>query len=258
MKAQTATSLLVTARELERLTPLAADGEIGSIEGFYFDDSTWTVRYLLANIGGWRQGRRVIISPVAVGEIPEDGNEILIELTRAQIESSPQVAGDRPISRDYEREYYQYYNWPPYWEPSPGCGYPSLRKPVSAAPRMQHGARKGGSCGMRLRSAPEARSCVILARDGELGRAEDFIIDSRYWVIRYLQIDTGDWLPGRRVLLSPEWIEHASWPKGRITIGMDRAAVGSAPVVDAGQRVHRDYETRLFDHYRRPVYWRSG
>ncbi len=31
----------------------ARDGEIGEVKEFYFDDQSWTVRYLIADTGGW-------------------------------------------------------------------------------------------------------------------------------------------------------------------------------------------------------------
>ena len=43
----------------------AADGEIGHVKDFYFDDQSWAVRYLVADTGGWLNGRQVLISPYA-------------------------------------------------------------------------------------------------------------------------------------------------------------------------------------------------
>jgi uncharacterized protein YrrD len=44
----------------------ATDGEIGKVETFYFDDDTWTIRYMVVKTGGWLSGRKVLISPEAV------------------------------------------------------------------------------------------------------------------------------------------------------------------------------------------------
>ena len=51
----------------------------------------------------------------------------------------------------------------------------------------------------------------IQATDGEIGHVEDFIIDDETWAIRYLIVDTQNWWPGKKVLVSPQWIERVSW-----------------------------------------------
>jgi hypothetical protein len=103
-------SELQSAKDLERCTLHAVDGEIGSGEELYFDDVKWAVRYLVVNTGGWLTGRRVLISPVSVGEVMENEKTIFIELTRGQIANSPPVDTGLPVPRSYEVEYYKYYH----------------------------------------------------------------------------------------------------------------------------------------------------
>ena len=93
----------------------AIDGEIGKVSGFYFDDQSWTIRYLIADTGGWLSGRQVLISPSALDPAGEDARVIPVNLTMQQIEKSPSLDSDRPVSRQYERNYYSYYGWPGYW-----------------------------------------------------------------------------------------------------------------------------------------------
>ena len=86
----------------------AADGEIGHVKDLYFDDRHWTVRYLVADTGSWMPGRLVLISPHAFGCLPASGKILPVNLTRKQIEDSPPIESHKPVSRQYEEEYYEY------------------------------------------------------------------------------------------------------------------------------------------------------
>ena len=103
------------------------DGEIGKVKEFYFDDLHWTIRYLVANTGNWLTGRQVLISPYALIAIFGEKQCIDINLTKKQIENSPPLNSDKPVSRQFEENYYGYYGWPMYWGgPSVGVPIPTL------------------------------------------------------------------------------------------------------------------------------------
>jgi hypothetical protein len=116
------------------------DGEMGGVADFYFDDRHWTVRYLVANTGNWLSGRQVLISPHALVAGVKGDDQVLVDLTRKQIEESPSLASDLPISRQFEKEYHGYYAWPAYWGgtfawgiyPYPGSVEPFLRERASS------------------------------------------------------------------------------------------------------------------------------
>src|SRR5665811_1149696 len=91
------------------------DGEIGKVEEFYFDDLHWTIRYLIADKGNWLMGRQVLISPYALIAVNKEEQFITIDLTKKQIEDSPSLDSDKPVSRQFEETYYNYYEWPIYW-----------------------------------------------------------------------------------------------------------------------------------------------
>lgn len=68
-----------------------------------------------------------------------------------------------------------------------------------------------------LRSTHDVSGHHIQAADGEIGHAEDFIIDEETWAIHYLIIDAQNWWPGEKVLVSPQWIERVSWSESKPT-----------------------------------------
>jgi hypothetical protein len=92
------------------------DGEIGKVKEFYFDDRHWTIRYLVADTGNWLTGRQVLISPYALVAVIKEEQQITIDLTKKQIEDSPSLNSDKPVSRQFEEAYYGYYGWPMYWD----------------------------------------------------------------------------------------------------------------------------------------------
>ena len=94
----------------------ATDGEIGHIKDFYFDDQNWAVRYVVVDTGTWLSGRLVLISPHVFTNFDLDGVRRGVNLTRKQIENSPDFDSEKPVSRQYEDEYYRYYGWPTYWQ----------------------------------------------------------------------------------------------------------------------------------------------
>ncbi len=107
--------MLRKAEALYKYTLGAVDGEIGKVKDFYFDDRTWTVRYLVADTGSWLEERLVLISPYALVSVDEEREIITTNLTRKQIENSPPADSDKPVSRQFEALYYEYYGWPAYW-----------------------------------------------------------------------------------------------------------------------------------------------
>ena len=95
------------------------------------------------------------------------------------------------------------------------------------------------------------------ARDGEIGHVDDFIVDDRSWVIRYLVVDTGSWWPGKKVLLPPQWIDRVSWLEATVDVDLDRDTIKNGPEWDPRSPISREYEERLYGYYRRPGYWVS-
>ena len=106
-----------------------------------------------------------------------------------------------------------------------------------------------------LRSTHEVMGYHLLAIDGEIGHVDDFIIDDETWAIRYLVVATKNWWPGKKVLMSPKWIESVSWDAGEVVIGLTRETIKAAPEFTEESLLTRDYETYLHGHYSRAGYW---
>ncbi len=106
---------LKSVSHMKDLTIHATDGEIGSIEEFYFDDEKWAIRYLVVNTGAWLSRRQVLVSPIFMTHANWDLKQLHLSLTRKQIENSPQIDTQKPVSRQHEAEYMNSFGTSYYW-----------------------------------------------------------------------------------------------------------------------------------------------
>ena len=229
------------------------NGEIGTVKEFYFDDQHWTIRYLVADTGNWLTGKQVLISPYALVDVNKVDQLVAINLTKKQIEDSPSLDSDKPVSRQFEEAYYGYYEWPMYWDgPLMWGTYPNIVRDCEKWRECSQGEKAWDP---HLRSTQEVSNYNIQATDGEIGHVEDFVIDDESWAIRYLIIDTQNWWPGKKVLVSPQWIERVSWSESKIFINHARETIKQSPEYTEESSITRDYETGLHRHYKRHGYW---
>jgi uncharacterized protein YrrD len=245
--------MLTKAKTLKGYTLQARDGEIGRVSEFYFDDQHWTIRYLVADTGNWLTGRHVLISPYALLEVNKEKQFIRVDLSKKQIEDSPSLTSDQPVSRQFEETYHGYYGWPMYWEGPYMWGASSYiardRKQWKSA------AQKGKNWDPHLRSTRDVTGHHVQASNGEIGHVDDFVIDDETWAIRYLIVGTKNWWPGKKVLLSPIWIEQISWDESKVFVNLLRETIQQSPEYSEELLLTREYETNLHRHYMRPVYW---
>jgi predicted glycosyl hydrolase (DUF1957 family) len=106
-----------------------------------------------------------------------------------------------------------------------------------------------------LRSTQAVSGYTLHALDGDIGHVEDFIIEDETWVIRYLVINTGNWWPGKKILVSPEWIQRVSWSESKVFVELSRTAIQESPEYTNDTRLTRDYEIGLHGHYHHKGYW---
>lgn len=248
--------MLREVRELHGSTIQALDGEIGRVDEILFDDEHWTVRYLIVSTGSWLFGRKVLISPMAFGRMDWEQQTLNINLTRAQVENSPGVESDAPVSRQWERDYYDYYAWPYYWGGMGGWGafwVPGalFTRPIGdAQTELQKAADLARDrADAHLRSTKEVTGYGISATDGHLGHVQDFLVNDETWRICYLAVDTRDWWPGKKVLLPPDCIDQVNWPDRTVTVTITRDQVRNAPEWDADEPISRTFEDQLYGYY---------
>ena len=247
--------MLIKAKTLRGYKLKSLDGEIGKVNEFYFDDHHWTIRYLVADTGrSWLLDKQVLISPYALVAVNQEDRHLSIDLTKKQIEDSPSLNSDKPVSRQFEEAYYRYYGWPMYWDgPNMWGSYPYLERDPEKRRASTPADKAAGD--PHLRSTQDVSGHHLQAVDGEIGHVEDFIIDDDTWAIRYLIIGTRNWWPGKKVLVSPRWIERISWRESKVFINLTREIIKQSPEYTEESLLTRDYETDLHRHYGRQGYW---
>jgi hypothetical protein len=248
--------MLRSTKELMGYKLAATDGPIGKVKDFLFDEAQWTVRWMVADTGDWLPKRKVLISPVSAGEPDWNSRLFPVRMTKQEIESAPGLGLDEPVSREYETRFFDQYGWPYYWG---GAGvWGAAVAPASLFTRQEKADRVGNTPegGTHvLRSTDEVMGYHIQALDGEIGHVEDFVIDDAPWTLRYMVVDTRNWLPGRKVLVAPDWIDAIQWADRQVAVGLTREVVKGSPEYHPSAPVNREYEARIYDYYGRPVYW---
>jgi hypothetical protein len=93
-----------------------------------------------------------------------------------------------------------------------------------------------------LKNANHLKGLVIRATDGEIGTVDQLYFDDETWAIRYLMIETGGWLGGRRVLISPISVVHTDWQAKRLDVALTKKQVENSPDIDTHKPVSRQHE----------------
>lgn len=220
----------------------ARDGEIGRLKEVFFDDRYWTVRYFVVQTGTWL-GKEVLLPPSMVLSVDDEGPGLQVDLTREQIRKCPDVKTSLPVSRHSENDFFGYYGINPYWMDDPLAGDSAHIQPAPSAAQPREPDQPN------LRSSQVVTGYHIHAEDGEIGHVEDFILDDRDWVIRYLEVNTRNWLPGKHVLVAPVWIHAIDWHEKEVVVNLNRAAIESAPDYDPSELISNDDEVALYKHY---------
>jgi len=218
--------MLYNTKELYGNKLAASDGDIGHVKDFYFDDKTWVIRYLVADTGSWMSGRLVLISPHAFGALDEEHDTLHVKLAKEQIEKSPSPESHKPVSRQYEIEYYRYYGWPAYWEGGGMWGLggfpmviPPSKDETEAHLKIHHRDDK------HLQSAKAVTGYAIHALDGEIGTVSGFMVDEKSWAIRDVLVEAGHWYSGKEILISTDMVSRISYVDSAVFVNLTKADI---------------------------------
>jgi hypothetical protein len=240
----------------------ASDGRLGTVSDFLFEDVSWINRWLVVDTGNWLPGREVLLPPSALGQPDPVLRQFPVKLTMQQVKDSPDIDTDRPVSRQMESHVYDYFGWDPYWS----GGYFPLRGVVATppvAPFYQSGSKSRDHVSAdiqpnegdpHLRSIAAVTGYHIQATDGDIGHVKDFLVDNVDWSIRYVVVDTRNWWPGKKVLISPREVRDIDWANRLMHLGVDRQKVKDSPALEPAMTVDRTYEEnhRAYYYYGRP------
>jgi sporulation protein YlmC with PRC-barrel domain len=204
-------------KELVGSSVIATDGEMGSVRNLLFDDISWTIRYLVVDVGTWHKRREVVL-PIAAVDLPDwVKRTVHVHLTKGQVGDSPDVDIEKPVSRQQEIAMEEYFGKFTYWVSTQlegGTLIPTGRKyPVRTKEDPD------------LRSAWNLPGYEVWATDGAIGRLESLIMEEATWHIGYLDVKAGDWLHSRSLLIPTRWVKSVSWADCRINLHHSREGI---------------------------------
>lgn len=213
--------MLRTSNELIRYDVEASDGKIGATKDLLFDDEKWRVRSIVVDTGGLLSRNEVLVHPEHVRGLKFPEETLILGLSKAQVQDSQGIDMAPPVSRQHE-----------------GHEHPP-----------------GQILDRHLRSSNEVSTYRMSAKDTELGLVHGLIIETSTWTIRYLIVDTGEWLTGKHVLLVPQAIQAIEWLNHSMKANVTADAIRNCPAYDETAELTRDYEAFLHDYYGWPAYW---
>lgn len=242
--------MLRSINEITNYQLKSQDGDIGRCKDFLFDDRQWTVRYMVADTNKWLPGgKKVLISPISLDEPDWQEKRFPVMLTRAGIENSPLLDEHKPVSKQYEIEFFNYYGYAYYWMGDGLWGPHTNPAPLIENEQLE-GHLEQTTGDRHLRSTDEVTGYDINAIDESIGHIEDFILNDDNWSIAYIVVDTRKWLPGgRKVLISPSWFTSVSWVERTVSINLTAQQIKDSPEYNPKEFINPDYENVLHDFY---------
>ena len=257
--------MLHNVSELSGAKIAAKDRDLGHAEEFYFDDESWTVRYLVVDTAPLFFGKKVLISPYAIRHIAWNERAIFLNIDSDTVKESPEIDSQLPVSREKEHLISMHYGWPPYWigdgvwglGANPALTIELMREAEEKegeTPEEEPQAEAAGSVN-HLRSSDEVLKYSVSAEDEKVGKVDDLSFDETDWRIRYLFVKAGSPFKERTVVLSTDWIDHISWQDSMIAVDVPKSLIDEAPSLIPPQKVGREFETRLVRYFDRKGYW---
>ncbi len=254
--------------DLMKLELRARDGVLGQIGDLHFDDNRWRIRYLVVETGTWLNSRKVLIATSALDAADWARGHLPVNLTQEQVRQSPSVDTEQPVTRQQESGLSQHYGWPAYWDSdsTPGgalatsagvAGAPAYAAvPATAQAALvalpSPAVRKAPDGDPRLRRASAVRGYRLEAVDGSIGHIDDFLFEELTWELAFLAIDTGNWWPGKKALVSTEWVSAVSWARSRVYLDLTREGIRTAPAYAPEKPLTESDARRLRRHHLLP------
>ena len=206
--------MLYDVRSLIGSPVFATDGETGRVRDFLFDDESWQIRYVVLDVGSWLR-RHDVVLPVNTFEPPDWATKVCsVRLSKEQVEDSPDVDTEKPVSRQQELAMRQYFG-------AMACWVDSEFGLASIPAGVKYPTPEGED--PHLRSAHHLIGYNIRATDGDFGRLEGFVMDQGTWHLGYLEVTALGWLYHRTVVIPTLWVDYISWPEFRIYLNHSRS-----------------------------------
>jgi hypothetical protein len=247
--------MLKRYNELRNCVLHADDGEIGRCKDFLYDDRDWQIRYMVADTKKWLPGRKVILTTDLLKQPRWDDKSLPVGLTREQFQRQPPLEEDPPLIQQIAQRNWIENTKPFYWV-GPG-GFGVYEYPWPPVEREQKPLPPPDPEQAHLRSAEELTGYNIEAEDGRIGHVDDLLVQVEPWTVRFFIVDTRNWLPGRKVLVSPQWAVNVDWRDRSLVVALSKEAIEKSPEYDPDKDLSRLEEAAIFNFYGLTPYWKD-
>jgi hypothetical protein len=217
--------MLLLTKQMHGALVEAADGKLGKLVDFLFDDRDWTVKNLVLDAGTWLNSRRVTLPPNIIRHKDWRDHRLMITgLSRDQVLKSPNVETRVTVGDSTKLETATIVDWGLYWIRIVDHPWQTADDP-------------------HLRNTEEVIKYHLRETDGRIGHVADFLIDEESWKIRFIEADTHNWWPGKRVLILPDRVESIDGAKRIVQIDLTRDALEHSLVYHPAMEEAHSYET---------------
>jgi hypothetical protein len=241
--------MLWSVKRMRGFSICASDGGCGVLDECLFDDRQWTVRYAVANIGGWLMNEHVLLAVSVLRVLDQEARVLEVMLTQQQVIDCPDITLDPPVSQQLAESHRTLDGHPAYWGTSIPWGLGlcpgdpiALALVHESAQQALKRAKRGDPhlCSTRALCGYGVQAC-----DGVVGRVADFVIDDVNWTIRYVAIACRNWWPRGTVVVPTCWVSAIDWSQSRLIVSAPRAVIQAGPAYHPSSLADPVYETWL-------------
>ena len=231
--------------------------EVGHLQDVYLDEREWVGRYLVVETGGWFSSAKILLGSAGIRSVDLEQRRVVTALSKKQVEEAPPASSRKTVSQANEGPWTLTPNSMIYVAGARGAVLPPYiydeaievdRAAVEKAEKQSE-----PKADRHLRSCNELVGYAISASDGEIGSVSDLVLDPSDWRVAYLVVDTGNWLPGKLVILPPKLANNVSWNDRTISFAMTRQKVEESPALSSLDELERSHEDLIYAHYGHPM-----
>ena len=201
----------------------AVDGPIGNIVDVLLEDEHWMIRYLVVSVqeSSTVQPKQVLISPSAISNLDLESGVVNCNLDLKDVNSSPLLDDDQPISRQHEEALVEHYGWPVYWLGR--IVLPAQQLDALAGDDDALSVNENGDA--NLRSAAEICGYQIRSKNGRAGTMNDLVIDLEQWSVNNGVAESSTWLPSESSMFWISHVDSVDWSKREIIVDLSKEAL---------------------------------
>jgi hypothetical protein len=242
--------LLKTAKLKEYIIELSAKIR-GTIFEMYFDDLFWNIQYLLMTSENMEKDKIAIFSHIALGRPDDKSKTIPIVGKQGRNQGNGKSAVPKTKEEAGSIDPIQIIELPPGYLKNISISSKETKDLIITILKDKNAIYLPSA--KHLRSHNEVLGYNIQSKDGDLiGHVDNFILEGNTWKLRYLIVDTRNWLTGgKKILLSPTWIEKVNWSSNLMAIDLSKDSIIKSPTYDPDEPLDNQFEIQLYKYYGR-------